>query len=401
VAGCTNSPTAASGDEPLPPSNATYYVAANEPGAHNDRCDGRSPVDSGNGRCPFKDFGSPRTLRLLTNVSGVRVEVRAGTYSLTPSGLVIQGRGSNEAEAVVLAAYGNETVIFDGGNVVRELIRVSGQYVAVQGLTLQNSGAYNLEVRGAQHVLIQGNRFLANRASDSLKGDGGAADVHVRGNEFTQWDSQAIDMTTVARWRIEENLFHDPKAVDGNAIGVKFGSRDIVINRNQFFRTRGLSLGGVAASHPEEYEAYNVIAEHNIFENIGGAAAVFYSCAGCQFRDNDVSGGGGGIDLSGESVQGPSGCAGGCRPNQDAVVMRNRFRFLTGAGQGPANVFWAVRVDSWRGLDASNNLYCRQPGEEARFWYENRFVTFDEWARTVQTDGSSAVASLEDARCGW
>jgi hypothetical protein len=127
-------------------------------------------------------------------------------------------------------------------------VTVSGQYVTVQGITLQNSAGYNLEVRGARQVVIQGNRFLANGASDSLKGDGGAADVTVRDNEFTQWDSQAIDITGVSRWTIERNRIHDPKGVDAKAIGIKFGSRDITVVNNEIFNTEGLSLGGVSSA---------------------------------------------------------------------------------------------------------------------------------------------------------
>ena len=119
--------------------------------------------------------------------------MRRGTYALI-QGLSVNGAGTSEADRVVLEAYEGETVVLDGRNAPRELLVVSGRYVTVRGLTLQNAAAYNLEVRGAMQVVIEGNRFLANRASDSLKGDGGAADVQVRNNEFTQWDSQAIDL---------------------------------------------------------------------------------------------------------------------------------------------------------------------------------------------------------------
>src|SRR5438045_3770265 len=45
---------------PAPKGGTTYYVAVNQPGADNERCDGLSPTNQGNGRCPFKDFLSHR-----------------------------------------------------------------------------------------------------------------------------------------------------------------------------------------------------------------------------------------------------------------------------------------------------------------------------------------------------
>src|SRR6185436_2535108 len=162
MAGCQQSPT---GPDEAPSALAgnnaasgTYYVAAGETGADNERCDGRSPSFVAAGRCPFRDFSSNRTQALLTGARAVRVELRAGTYAM-PGGLTVEGTGTSESQRVVLTNYGGEAVVLDGGSVAREVLRVSGRYVTVQGLTIQNSAAYNLEVRGGQQVLLADNRF--------------------------------------------------------------------------------------------------------------------------------------------------------------------------------------------------------------------------------------------------
>ena len=250
------------GPGPISASGTNYYVAAQESGADNDRCDGKSPTNQGNGNCPFRDFTATKPLHLLDSAKGVTLFVRQGTYTLT-QGIDVNGVGSSEADRVTVTAYQNEAVVFDGRNSPRELMTVSGQYVTVQGITFQNAAGYNLEVRGAKQVIIERNRFLANGTSDSLKGDGGAADVTVRDNEFTQWDSQAIDVAGASRWTIERNRIHDPKGIEAKAIGVKFGSRDVTITNNEFSNTYGLSLGGTSSPHTNNFEAYNLSVRDN------------------------------------------------------------------------------------------------------------------------------------------
>jgi hypothetical protein len=301
---------------------------------------------------------------------------------------------------VVLEAYQGEPAVLDGRNVPRALLVVSGRYVTVRGLTLQNAGGYNLEVRGAQQVVIDGNRFLANHASDSLKGDGGAADVVVRNNEFTQWDSQAIDVTGVARWRIERNRFHEPRGAGANAIGVKFGSRDVAIVDNDFADTQGLSLGGVSSPHGSPFEAIGVVASGNRFRGITGFVATVFSCSGCRFQDNEVDGAGGGLRLVGAGTAGASGCPGGCQASRDVAAHGNRWRNLFGGREGPPDVFWAVESTERDGLAPSSNTYCETSAGAARFWVAGGFVRFEDWVRAVPTDVSSAVAARTDQRCG-
>src|SRR4029078_9270369 len=141
-------------------SGPTYYVAVNEKGADNGRCDGMSPTDRGGGHCPCKDFTSARTFALLRNVAGVRVEVRGGVYTFVDEGLSIQGTGANEAGRVVLTAYQDEAVVFDGRNTLREVIRISGRFTSLERVAIRNAAAYNVQVGTGSDHLIQCNRFL-------------------------------------------------------------------------------------------------------------------------------------------------------------------------------------------------------------------------------------------------
>jgi hypothetical protein len=415
AAGCQKSPSAPTDlptvtDTSAPPqlacatptsgqSGQTYYVAINEPGADNERCDGLSPVNTGGGHCPFKDFLSHRTFVLLTDVAGVRVEVRAGVYTFAGEGFTIRGTGTSEAGRVVLAAYQNEAVAFDGRNTLRELIRISGQYTALERVTVRNAAAYNVQVGGGREHLIQCNRFMANVSSDSLKAVESAGSALVRYNDFSEWDSQAIDMAAAQDWTISDNEFHDPKSVSGNAIGGKFGTRNILITRNRFRNTRGLSFGGGSSAHPHDFEAFGLVAERNVFENVSGPVVKFYSCSGCAFRDNDGRVVGGGFVLGGEQLEGPSGCAGGCKPTQNATIERNRLADLRG---NPANTFWFVYQRETSGLTAGGNLYCTPQGQDGQFNIDTRTMTFPDWVRSIGTDVSSNLGVLDQGACaGW
>ena len=390
----------ATGPAPISASGNTYYVLSQEGSADNERCNGTAPTNQGNGNCPFRDFTATKTLHLLDNAKGVTLFVGRGTYTLT-QGMDINGAGSSESDRVTLAAYQGETVVFDGRNTPRELLTVSGQYVTVQGITFQNAAGYNLEVRGAKQVVIERNRFLANGTSDSLKGDGGASDVIVRDNEFTQWDSQAIDMTAVLRWTIERNRIHDPKGIEAKAIGIKLGSRDVTVTNNEISNSYGVSLGGTSSPHTNAFEAYNLSVRDNRFDNITAFAAEFYSCSNCQFTGNKITAAGAGMRLLSKATEGASGCPGGCAPNQGITVTGNQLRGLVGGHGGVPDLFWAIEPTETAGLSTGNNTYCEASSGAARFWISGVFVRFDEWLRTVPADAASAVTARNDSRCSW
>ena len=228
----------------------------------------------GDGRCPFRDFLSQRTFSLLRDTANVRVEVRAGLYSMSPAGeaLTVRGAGRNELERTVLTAYQGESVVIDGGMALREVIRVSGSYNAISGITIQNAGAHNVEFRGGHHHVLEDSVIGPNLSSDALKGDGGAAAVVIQRNDFFGWGSQAIDITEVRKWTIEHNSFHDPQIPGSQAISVKFGARDVTIRNNRLADTGGIRMGGFSLPHPNDAEAYGLVVERNTLENITGHA---------------------------------------------------------------------------------------------------------------------------------
>ncbi len=393
-----------------------YYVATNEPRADNDKCDGLSPTDLGGGHCPFKDFLSNKTHYLLINVKSVRVEVRAGTYQTGlayADRVTLQGTGSSESERVVLTAYKDELVIFDGTNTQREVLHVSGQYTTVEKITFQNAGAHHINVNSGQHHKVQCNRLLKNFASDAMKGSPGAKNVLVRNNEFTEWDSQAIDLTGVIDWTIEENYFHDSRPPRGQPVGIKLGGRNILIRKNRIRNTAGLSFGGVGSVgsttnpklHPAEYEAINVVAENNTFENIREKTGFvkFYSCLNCVFRENTAKGAVTISILGGPQFeQTQSKCVNDtadCKPTQGTIIANNRFKNIDGGGLTTANLFGVVYASEAGGLSASDNVYCKAPGPEAQFIYDNQNLTFAQWKNTVGTDSTSIVVSDQDSLC--
>ena len=410
----------------------TYYVAINEPGADNTACDGLAATDEGGGHCPFKDFSAPRTQALLDGVQGVRVNVRAGTYVITGwEGLRITGAGTSEAERVVLSAYNGEDVIIDTASpdgagctattaqsnpvCVREVIRVSGQYTVVQGLTIQNGLAYQVEVTGGAHHLVRCNLIRETvefpMRSDMMKLDGGTTDVEVLHNEFTNWHSQAIDMTEVQDVLIEGNDFHHPFDADGGASGSKFGARNVIIRGNTVHdlgndpMTHAFSLGGTGSPHPDDHEAYGIEVVQNRIWNVEGIAAQFVSCLDCAFEDNDVWDVGAGVLLSAAATGLPecSASASGCGASSGARFRGNRMRNMQGgADPASANIFLVAEAGEGADLTAGENLYCAPSADAARFGWLGQMLTFAEWTSASGTDATSATAASSDARCiGW
>lgn len=415
----------------VPAAEVTYYVAIGEPGASNEACDGLAASDEGGGRCPFKDL-SPMVLGLLDGAKSTRLALRAGTYVVSGwDGLRVTGIGTSAAERVVLSAYDGEEVVLDVAapdgatcigddapdrpECVREVVRVSGQWTAVQGLTIRNGLGYNLEVTGGAHHLVRCNLFTETvdfpLRSDSLKLDGGASDVAVLANVFTRWRSQAIDITGVSDVLVEGNDFSDPHDADGGATGCKFGSRDVTIRGNTIHdlgedpETRVFSLGGTGSPHPDDAEAYRIRVEGNHITGVAGKLAQFVGCQDCVFADNDAVEVGAGVLLS-AAASGLPECEGGgagCLANSGARISGNRLRGLHGGGDpASADIFVVVEAGEAAGLLAGDNVYCAGVADGHKFGWGGALVGFAAWVEMAATDATSQAVVAGDEACdGW
>lgn len=410
----------------------TYFVAMNEPGASNDACDGLAPTDEGNGRCPFKDLSSPAVLALLDGAKGTRLELRAGTYVVTGwDGLRVNGAGSSEGERVVLTSHKGEEVVIDVATpdgagctddtaptkpeCVRQVIRVSGQYTAVQGLKIQNGLGYNLEVTGGAHHLVRCNTLTETvdfpLRSDSLKLDGGATDIDVLHNKFSKWRSQAIDMTEVFDVLVEGNEFYDPHDADGGATGCKLGASDVMIRGNTVHdlgsstQTHVFSLGGTGTPHADDFEAYRVQVVANRVSNVQGILAQMVSCQDCAIEGNDVWNVGAGVLLSAAATGLPEceASASGCKATSGARVVGNRMRGLHGGGDpAQSNVFVFAEAGEADELFAADNVYCAPSEGAHRFGWLGALIPFSEWVAASGTDATSQALIDGDPACaGW
>jgi hypothetical protein len=412
-----------------PRANATYYVAIEQPGADNDACDGLSATDAGNGHCPFKDFTSDHVLHVLDGVKSTRLEIRRGHYVIHGwDGLRVTGTGLSAAESVVLSAYPGEHPVLDvaapdgagctAANApdtpacVREVVRVSGSYTVVQGLTIQNGLAYHVEVTGGDHHLLRCNTLgetvaFAMRA-DCMKLDNSAEQIEISDNDFSHFRSQAIDMTRVFDVVVDNNEFHDPIDADAGAIGAKFGVHGITIRGNRVHdmgdspKMHAFALGGTGSAHQDDYTAYEVQVENNRVWNIRGILAQVTSCMNCSIERNDVWDAGAGILLSAAGT-GRDECtlgANGCKASSTTRIANNRMRALDGGGDAKqANVFVVVEPGEDTGLDAADNLYCAPSAADARFGFGGDLLGFDAWVAASGTDATSHPLAASDARC--
>jgi hypothetical protein len=107
------------------------------------------------------------------------------------------------------------------------------------------------------------------------------------------------------------------------------------------------------------------------------------------------------VFLSGERFDGPSGCAGGCRPSRGTRIEGNRFRDMRPGDEGGPDTFWGISSAESEGLSAAANVYCVSGAGPARFQIDDRTLGFEEWTRAVSTDFSSTVAAATDGRCAF
>ena len=427
--GDTTGPTAeACNDDAMaePTADVVYYVAMNDPGADDEACDGLAPTDEGGGRCPFRDLSSAAVRALLVG-AGVRVEVREGTYIIEGwDGLRVEGTGG-EASPLVLSAYPGEHPVIGTGSpdgvgcekdyetnpaCVRQVVRVGGDGTVFQGFTVQDGLGYDFEINGGANHTVRCNTFrytadFAMRA-DQLKIDGEARHVLVQYNEFTDWHSQAIDMTDVSDVIVEWNDFHDPAEADGGATGTKFGSRSILIRNNTVHdladdpMAHAFALGGTGAPHDDEASAWDVQVVGNRVWNVAGRLAQLTTCQQCAVEDNIATNVGVGVELvsDGSDVAGECKTAPDqtCLPNTDARIRGNLLSLTS-------DVFVVVESGQGTGLVGEDNAYCATSVDAAGFGWQDGpddpmdLLDFAEWKSQTGTDSTSQVLPQTDPGC--
>ena len=196
-----------------------------------------------------------------------------------------------------------------------------------------------------------------------------------------------------------------------SAVGMKLGSRDIVLRDNYVHdlgddpTTHAFSLGGTGFStpNPEDHTAFGLHLENNRVERFPGILAQLVSCSGCSVTGNQLSDLGAGVVISASATSLPQceGSPDGCGPNEDAVIEGNVMRRMNGNGDpDQANVFIGVEDEGEAGgFTAGTNVYCVAEGDEARFVWEGAFIGFDEWVTTSGIDETSEVVNEDDPRC--
>ena len=409
------------------PARVTYYVAANQPGADNDLCDGRAPTDEGGGRCPFRDFSSMRVRDVLFRTAGGTVGVRAvtvlvrdGVYPIEaleafpgepPIPLWIHGTSERPEDAVVLAAYPGERPILDGAcdEPVMEcqspedpgrnafLINVWEKGARIRGLTLRGAHKWNITI-DASEVCVEDNELIGPHGSDSdsIKSfEGSGPQVVIRRNDFHDFAEQFIDATASHGWLIEDNDFHDGT----KAVGFKFEAEGGVVRRNRFhdLAAEAVSLGGGASAHDADWEARDLVAEGNTFSDLAGHAIQVVFCRDCTIRGNLIERSNLGI----LTPQGDSGCAGGCAPSSGLVIEGNVMRDMTGgSGGAPPDTFVAIDPAKCSDFTAGGNSYCLAAGHTETFWHGGSdFLRFADWVARTGTDATSHLVDRADARC--
>lgn len=174
---------------------------------------------------------------------------------------------------------------------VRQLIDASGAYGRIAHLDLRNGFRHVVVLRG--HHLVLDDCRLAGAFEDTVKvantaQDPTSADVGlISRNEILDFASQGVDHFGASGWLITMNDFHHPRLdyqaqqMLAAAIGVKGGSKNVVITRNTVHDIPGAMergafvLGGVGINFNMPVE--DVVASDNTVTGYQGPAFMISS----------------------------------------------------------------------------------------------------------------------------
>jgi len=197
---------------------------------------------------------------------------------------------------------------------------------------------------------------------------------------------------------------------DGGGFGFKFGARNVLIRNNRFLNLKIekpiLALGADGSSkHLNDYEAYDIRAEGNTFENVHSAVGISH-CLNCSFNNNSVTRAKIGVDFGTENPAHTDGCRNGqgCLPSTDIKIFNNRFRGIRYPEININNVFISADSSRVSNLEAGSNLYCVPRGEQPIFWRggvipQDLIRDLAVWQEKLQTDYTSQIAAAGDPEC--
>jgi len=169
---------------------------------------------------------------------------------------------------------------------VREVVRISGSYTLVQGLTLQNGLAYHAEITGGMHHVFSlqprcARPWRSRCASDQLKLDGNAQrHPGVATTTSASFRSQAIDMAQVFDVLVEDNEFTIrsttmPGRPAPSSVRAQRDDPAAIVSTisARAAPTLAFSLGGTGSPHSDDQTRHiRVHVESNRIWNVAGQA---------------------------------------------------------------------------------------------------------------------------------
>jgi len=199
-----------------------------------------------------------------TLVAGDTVYIKNGTYHET-----VQPKNSGTSKGyIVYSAYPGHNPIIDGAGVsgdYRGLFAVRGSYIIISGLTVRNSKAAAIHVRGSNNIIIRGNR--TEESASSGIGIWRSSNIVVDGNVVVNAVNtpsglqECITIADVEHFQVKNNQVYtkDNRSINGPGIDVKDSSSYGEIFKNVI---HDLPTSGI---YVDAWDGYNH--HHDIFQN--------------------------------------------------------------------------------------------------------------------------------------
>ncbi len=311
--------------------------------------------------------------------AGDTLIMESGEYT-APEEITLRSSGE-PGKPITLKAKVKGKVIVDGMNQVPVLLRVSGNYLRVEGLTLKRSKTYGILVKG-KHIQIKENEII-DAGKDGIKTLCGTEDIDLLDNRIVSPKEDGIDMFGTVGGRILRNEIVSAKDY---GIFAKAGSRNILMDGNRIFYPgkSGIFIGGFSDYWLMcgTYECTDCQAINNLVVGAGSHGIFAFGCFNGLIAHNTI------IEANSKSGWGASlgACAGASPDTRDKKRNSQNIRIINNIVAFPRSPIY-LQVE-----EGSVNVYCDYNlyfglSNPRQFDWKGKGLTWEEFKNVTGQEG--------------
>lgn len=205
---------------------------------------------------------------------------------VTKDGITLRPSGK-PGKPITLKAKAKGKVVLDGMNQTQVLVRIEGNYLRVEGLTLKKCTSYGVLIKG-NHIQLKDNEII-EAGHDGVKTLAHTRDIEVIGNRIVSPKEDGIDFIGTFGGKIRKNEIITP---DHYGIFTKAGCKNILIEGNTIIRPikSGIFIGGLSTPKVmvDTYECTDCQAVNNLVVGAGAHGVFAYGVLNGLIAHNTI-----------------------------------------------------------------------------------------------------------------